>query len=681
MTPRTGLRGRFGRNGEHGQMVVLFALCLIAIIAMAGLLIDGGMAWANRRQAQAAADTGALAAAQAFVAGQSGSAAALAVAQANGFGDSTTDCSGATLLDNAGPGVTVNRPPLSGPHTGDNNYVEVITTRKMATTFAAAVGQGCWMVSARAVASIGSSSVASCSFCSLNNTQQNHTILLQNGASLRVDGDIYTNSFSGCVSTSTSGGLTSCNDAALCAMKDWKACGDGFDVFGTPPTGTAAYISARTISVVGGWETHDANIVIADSRLAPPQPPPPASTTCQNSPTPPQQLIADSTPSNVCIHMPPIVDPFAGVTAPNAADYTVTTAAPPPSCPAAASSTNGVKAGSLTVVTSITSGNWTICPGKYWGISITGVGTHVVMQSGVYYMMNKGFIVKDGGSVDGSAGVMIYNAQSAGNGVVQISQLDAGTDIPPSPDLVVDNGWDTYPSSPLPSLTFTAGDSPTAPHTSQYTFKVAQVGTAKLAGTLHFYDGSTQLDSPGDPNCPTKTQAALGGAFQQVCKIAWAVTTDVGTHGLSGVFVSSNATYESAEIIQNPRTVVKVAGVVGGTTALKAMSSGPFAGFVIWQAKASAVNMIISPQSALPACSGTWMTDGIPATAPLPCGDMGGIEGTIYSGNATSQVQITASGLADMQIIAGRILVTNGVDARFAFTGGKFALGSIRLVE
>jgi Flp pilus assembly protein TadG len=153
MTLRTGLHRRDGRNGAHGQMIVLFGLCLIAIIAMAGLLIDGGMAWANRRQAQAAADTAALAGAKA-IAGGNVTTAAQIIGGANGFG-AGTDCGG-NALPNAG--VTVNRPPLTGPHTvandpvHANDYVEVITTRKMATTFASAVGQSCWMVSARAVA-------------------------------------------------------------------------------------------------------------------------------------------------------------------------------------------------------------------------------------------------------------------------------------------------------------------------------------------------------------------------------------------------------------------------------------------------------------------------------------------------------------------------------------------------
>ena len=51
---------RSDRN-ERGQMVVIVALALTTLIAMAGLVIDGGMALSNRRQVQNAADSAALA--------------------------------------------------------------------------------------------------------------------------------------------------------------------------------------------------------------------------------------------------------------------------------------------------------------------------------------------------------------------------------------------------------------------------------------------------------------------------------------------------------------------------------------------------------------------------------------------------------------------------------------------
>ena len=48
-------------NRERGQMLVIVALGLTVLIAMAGLIIDGGMALSNRRQVQNAADAAALA--------------------------------------------------------------------------------------------------------------------------------------------------------------------------------------------------------------------------------------------------------------------------------------------------------------------------------------------------------------------------------------------------------------------------------------------------------------------------------------------------------------------------------------------------------------------------------------------------------------------------------------------
>ncbi len=48
-------------RNERGQILVLFALALVAMIAMVGLILDGGSAFAQRRQEQNAADLAALA--------------------------------------------------------------------------------------------------------------------------------------------------------------------------------------------------------------------------------------------------------------------------------------------------------------------------------------------------------------------------------------------------------------------------------------------------------------------------------------------------------------------------------------------------------------------------------------------------------------------------------------------
>jgi Flp pilus assembly protein TadG len=51
-------------HGERGQMVVIFAGALVAIVLLVGLVVDGGYAFAQRRDAQNAADFAALAGAR-----------------------------------------------------------------------------------------------------------------------------------------------------------------------------------------------------------------------------------------------------------------------------------------------------------------------------------------------------------------------------------------------------------------------------------------------------------------------------------------------------------------------------------------------------------------------------------------------------------------------------------------
>ena len=48
---------------ERGQIIVIFALALVALVAMVGLIFDGGSAFAQRRSEQNIVDFAALAAA------------------------------------------------------------------------------------------------------------------------------------------------------------------------------------------------------------------------------------------------------------------------------------------------------------------------------------------------------------------------------------------------------------------------------------------------------------------------------------------------------------------------------------------------------------------------------------------------------------------------------------------
>lgn len=653
MSPRTTFRRRRGRDGEHGQFVVLFALCIVAIIAMAGLLIDGGMAWSNRRQAQAAADTGALAAAKAVVDGASATAAAQAVAGLNGFGPGT-DCQGNALANN---GVTVNRPPSTGPHSAANdplnanNYVEVVTVRKMTTTFAGAVGQSCWMVSARAVASIGTSSVASCSFCSLNRSSKNHTLVLKNGATLRVDGDIYVNS--------SNGGYT----PGSCVLNQWTVCGDGFDIFGA-----GGLITARTISVNGGWETHDNNPTQADF-LVP---------GCETY-DPPSQT-APYIPSRVCIHMPQIADPLNDPLTPKNI-----IAAPPDAgkpvagvngCPAGALIPSGT-AGSPSTLT-ITS-TATLCPGTYYGGVKINTGGSVTMMPGVYYIAGGGFAATGSGSVNGTAGVMIYNSSGSA----------APSDTQPGVDPVPTSGAPKKVKNP----TLKANpNNPSVGQTVTLTFEVDRNGGGTPTGTMDFFDGSTKI-------CAAIPVVDVGGGTGRgTCTYSW---TTYGTKSVSAIYYG-DATYQPA----GDATTVTVAAPAGsavapiniqttGAVQLYGPTSGNYKGLTIFQERSSALTVTLAPGggsaalcSPAPPSTPNWLTIDVPhVTGPPPgspppaCGAIGGLRGTVYAANESALVFITASGLANLQVIAGKIQVDSGASARFAFTPQFFANGNIRLVE
>jgi Flp pilus assembly protein TadG len=56
-------------NGQRGQALILITFAMIALIAMVGLAVDGSMAFSDRRHAQNAADTAALAGAMTKVYG------------------------------------------------------------------------------------------------------------------------------------------------------------------------------------------------------------------------------------------------------------------------------------------------------------------------------------------------------------------------------------------------------------------------------------------------------------------------------------------------------------------------------------------------------------------------------------------------------------------------------------
>ncbi len=79
------------KKQEAGQALVLLVLGIVGLIALTGLAIDGGMAMADRRDAQNAADNAAMAAAMAIAQDSDPYTAAYNVAADNGYDNNGTD--------------------------------------------------------------------------------------------------------------------------------------------------------------------------------------------------------------------------------------------------------------------------------------------------------------------------------------------------------------------------------------------------------------------------------------------------------------------------------------------------------------------------------------------------------------------------------------------------------------
>jgi hypothetical protein len=127
---------------QRGQMLALFAISLVAIIAMTGLVIDGGMTFTQRRDQQNVADAAAMAGAYAYAtAGDSTTAVtqALDTAAANGYSHGQDGAIVETNVSIAN-GVATVTANVTKPH---RNY------------FSGIVGFGQWDVSVTASAIAG----------------------------------------------------------------------------------------------------------------------------------------------------------------------------------------------------------------------------------------------------------------------------------------------------------------------------------------------------------------------------------------------------------------------------------------------------------------------------------------------------------------------------------------------
>src|SRR5512142_51844 len=76
------------KNHERGQALIIIVFALIGLFGITALAVDGGMAYSDRRNAQNAADSAALAAALADIRGRDPQAVALSAAAIDGYNGS-----------------------------------------------------------------------------------------------------------------------------------------------------------------------------------------------------------------------------------------------------------------------------------------------------------------------------------------------------------------------------------------------------------------------------------------------------------------------------------------------------------------------------------------------------------------------------------------------------------------
>lgn len=92
---------------ERGQVLVVFTLALVAIVAITGLVLDGGSTFVQRRDQQNVADAAAMAGGYAYANGGVAAAAARQNATANGITDGTDGASVNVTVTTASTGTTI----------------------------------------------------------------------------------------------------------------------------------------------------------------------------------------------------------------------------------------------------------------------------------------------------------------------------------------------------------------------------------------------------------------------------------------------------------------------------------------------------------------------------------------------------------------------------------------------
>jgi len=140
-------------SDKRGGIVVMFALLLPIMVAFVGLGLEVGLWFQSKRDLQTATDAAAIAGAYEAQSSSATSTSILAAATVdatrNGYSASTDT-------------ITASNPPATGSYTADNGAVEVNMSRTVSMLFASTYLGSSISISARAVATTGSTTDEAC---------------------------------------------------------------------------------------------------------------------------------------------------------------------------------------------------------------------------------------------------------------------------------------------------------------------------------------------------------------------------------------------------------------------------------------------------------------------------------------------------------------------------------------
>jgi hypothetical protein len=438
---------RRGRGRERGQILVLFAGGIVALLIIAALAFDVGMMLVERRAEQNAADAAALAGARYVVTDPAAAeAAARRIAADNGF-------------DDADPNevVTVHIPPIHGRYVGFPGFIEVQIEGTRSSIFGGIIGRSEWPVGVMAVATNRQDLTFPFSMLSLNPTM--------------------------CKAIQVSG------TGLIQAFANIQSNSSGADC-GTPPYGFSR-TGGSTIDVIADDATCRSVGEIQDSGSGPPM-------TCnkvENSFALPDPLRNLPAPTKPPIAAPPV---WKG---------SGTALAVPKNCPGGSQPPTELvpRTCKLAVTGAYKDTLWLLSPGLYPGGIDVSNGTVAYLLPGIYWIGGGGLSASTGGSIFTVATAAdakpTVAASTWGGGVMIYNSM-----LPTSPGAIIDMNGDAPTVLKLKALHAPAG-SPDEIYNDIVIFQDRTVTTevrlngagsiAEIEGMVYVPAGHVQLNGNG----------------------------------------------------------------------------------------------------------------------------------------------------------------------------------------